>query len=94
MTSRPYYVGYGRWRQAMQGAACLATKRDDAWIISPHRIDTLLCKYSTTIFLVNDVSLLFILSSPQKSLAHILQSFFFYPSLSPFYSIQFKRGFF
>lgn len=56
MTSRPYYVGYGRWREAMEEAQCLSTKLDEAWIIGPHKIDTMLCRYDTNIFLLNDVS--------------------------------------
>lgn len=54
----------------------MAAKRDDAWVISPHRIDSLLCKYSTTIFLVNDVSLLFIIS-PKSPGPHSSIFFFF-----------------
>lgn len=62
MTPRPYYVGYGRYEPAMAQADCISNKPDDAWIIGPHKIDTVACKYDTNIFLVNDVS-----SSPPQS---------------------------
>lgn len=56
MTPRPYYVGYGRYGPALSQADCISNKPDDAWIIGPHRVDTIACKYDTNIFLLNDVS--------------------------------------
>ena len=55
MTPRPYYVGYGRYEPAMAQGNCISNKRDEAWIIAPHKVDTVSCKYDTNIFLVNDV---------------------------------------